>query len=67
LNKNFFQNTGNRRRNFSVDFVSGNLNEGLVYCDWVTNFFEPPGDGAFGDALAQRGEIDFLTHESDSF
>ena len=49
---------GNRRGDFGVDLVRRDLDESLVDVDVVTDLLQPARDGAFGHALAQRGQRD---------
>ncbi|KDN86437.1 ABC transporter ATPase [Kitasatospora cheerisanensis KCTC 2395] len=50
------QDAGGRRRDLGVDLVGGDLEQGLVHLHALTLGLQPAGDGAFGHALAQRGQ-----------
>jgi len=51
------QHTGDRGGDFGVDLVGGHFEEGLFGGDVFAGLFEPAGDGAFVDALAERRHV----------
>jgi hypothetical protein len=51
-----FVNTGGRRRDLGVDLVGGHLEQGSS-TSTVALLLEPAGDGAFGNALTERGHL----------
>ena len=57
---------GERRRDLGVHLVGGDLEQRLVERDGVADLLEPPGDGAFGDALTERGHQHGVRHDQAS-
>ena len=56
------EDTSGRRWDFGVDLVRADLKQWFIHRDGVTNVFQPPGDGAFGDALAKLRHRDGNRH-----
>jgi hypothetical protein len=52
LDFNFLQYTFGGRRNFSIDLVGGNFEQGFVALYFLAWLLEPFGDSAFKDGLA---------------
>jgi hypothetical protein len=49
LDDNLFNYSGNRRRDFGVNFVCGDFYKGFINIDAVANLLEPAGDCSFGN------------------
>ena len=62
LRQDLQQHTRSRGRDLGVDLVGRDLEQGLVDGDRVALLLEPPGDGAFGDALAECRHLDGEGH-----
>ena len=60
------EDAGRGARDLGVDLVGGDLEQRLVGLHGVAFRLEPPGDRAFGDALAQLGHRDGDRHVVDS-
>uniref|UniRef100_J1RK10 ABC transporter ATPase n=1 Tax=Streptomyces auratus AGR0001 TaxID=1160718 RepID=J1RK10_9ACTN len=52
------QGAGGRGGDLGVDLVGGDLQQRLVGRDLLADLLQPAGDGALGDALAERGKDD---------
>ncbi len=61
-NEDFLDDAGNRRGDFGVYFVGGNLEQRFVHLYPVTYLLEPAGDGSFGDALTEGGQVNGFRH-----
>jgi hypothetical protein len=60
--KNFRHSTRNWRRDFSIDFVGRDLKERFVNGNLIAFVFQPPSDGALGNALSQRWHHNIKRH-----
>jgi hypothetical protein len=60
--QDFLNHAGDRRGDFSVYFVGGDLEQRLVHLYPVTYLLEPAGDGSFGDALTEGGQVNGFRH-----
>ena len=60
--EDFLDDAGDRRGDFGVYFVGGNLEQRLVHLYPVTYLLEPAGDGSFGDALTEGGQVNGFRH-----
>ena len=60
--EDFLDHAGDRRGDFGVYFVGGNLEQRLVHLYPVTYLLEPAGDGSFGDALTEGGQVNGFRH-----
>ena len=61
-NEDFLDDAGDRRGDFGVYFVGGDLEQRLVHLYPVTYLLEPAGDGSFGDALTEGGQVNGFRH-----
>jgi hypothetical protein len=64
LDDDLLERAADRRRDFGVDLVRGELVEGLVLLDRLPLVLQPLRDGAFVDRLAHLGHLDFGRHEA---
>ena len=62
LPRDFLDDAGYRRGDFGVYFVGGNLEQRFVHLYPVTYLLEPAGDGSFGDALTEGGQVNGFRH-----
>jgi hypothetical protein len=60
--EDFLDHAGDRRGDFSVYFVGGNLEQRFVHLYPVTYLLEPAGDSSFGDALTEGGQVNGFRH-----
>jgi hypothetical protein len=60
--EDFLDDAGDRRGDFSVYFVGGNLEQRFVHLYPVTYLLEPAGDSSFGDALTEGGQVNGFRH-----
>ena len=56
------QNASSRGGDLGIDLVGGDLQQGFIGGDSVTNLFQPAGDGAFGDRFTELGHLDRERH-----
>ena len=60
--EDFLNHASYRRGDFSVYFVGGDFEQRLVHLYPVTYLLEPAGDGSFGDALTEGGQVNGFRH-----
>jgi hypothetical protein len=56
-NTNLGEHSTDRRRNFGVDLVGGNLKQDLVFSNGVADCLEPLCDGSFSDGLTKLRKL----------
>src|SRR5207244_8157260 len=64
LRADLSEDTGGRRRDFSVDLVGRNFEQRFVAIDFVANLLDPADDRALGNRLAHLGHPDVSRHRS---
>ena len=60
--EDFLDHAGDRRGDLGVYFVGGDFEQRLVHLYPVTDLLEPAGDGSFGDALTEGGQVNGFRH-----
>src|SRR5207302_10296320 len=67
LRADLSEDTGGRRRDFSVDLVGRNFEQRFVAIDFVANLLDPADDRALGNRLAHLGHHDVSRHVNSQF